>query len=111
MTLRNTLKEGPLSTIAFEIDPAVAFRRLKLQYAPAQPELRNELYSEFHALRFDGSLTIVDFNAKFNTIVSRLEGLGVKIAEIDQINHYFHVLEGHFPQWAERCKGLLRQEQ
>ena len=53
----------------------------------------------------------MDFNATFNTILSRLRGLGVEIAEIDQINHYFNVLERHFPQWAERCKSLLRQQQ
>lgn len=111
LTLRNTLKDGPMATIAFETDPAVAYKRLRLQYAPAQPVLRDELYREFHSLRFDGSTTVVDFNAKFNTIVSRLRGLGVEIAEIDQINHYFNVLESHFSQWAERCKGLLRQEQ
>jgi hypothetical protein len=111
LTLRNTLKDGPLATIAFETDPTVAYKRLRLQYAPAQPVLRDELYREFHSLRFDGSTTVVEFNAKFNTIVSRLRGLGVEIAEIDQINHYFNVLESHFSQWAERCKGLLRQEQ
>ena len=53
----------------------------------------------------------MDFNARFNTLLARLSALGVKIAEIDQINHYFNVLESHFSQWAERCKGLLRQEQ
>jgi hypothetical protein len=111
LTLRNTLRNGPLDTIAYETDPAAAYKRLRLQYAPAQPVLRDELYKEFHSLRFDGSTTIVDFNARFNTIVSRLRGLGVEIAEIDQINHYFNVLEGQFSQWAERCKGLLRQEQ
>jgi hypothetical protein len=111
LTLRNTLKEGPLSTIAFETDPAVAYKRLRLQYAPTQPILRQDLYREFHSLQFDGSITIVDFNAKFNTIVTRLRGLGVEIAEVDQINHYLNILESHFPQWAERCKGLLRREQ
>ena len=53
----------------------------------------------------------MDFNARFNTLLARLSTLGVKIAEIDQINHYFNVLESHFSQWAECCKGLLRQEQ
>ena len=53
----------------------------------------------------------MDFNAQFNSIVGRLRSLGVEIAEIDQVNHYFFVLESHFPQWAERCKSLLRQEQ
>ena len=110
LTLRNTLKDGPLSTIAFETDPVIAYRRLRLQYAPAQSTLRHDLYHEFHSLQFDGSTTIVDFNAKFNTIISRLRGLKVNIAKINQINHYFNVLKPHFPQWAERCKGLLQRE-
>ena len=111
LTLRNTLKDGPLATIAYETDPAAAYKRLRLQYSPTQTVLRDELYRQFHSLQFDGSTTIVDFNAVFNTIICRLHGLGVEIAEIDQINHYFKVLESHFPQWAERCKGLLRREQ
>ena len=111
MTLRNTLKPSPLSTITFELDPAEAFKRLRIQYAPSQSTLRDSLYKEFHFLKFDGSTTIVEFNAKFNTLVSRLIGLGVRIAEIDQINHYFNVLESQFSQWVERCRGLLRQEQ
>lgn len=111
LTLRNTLKDGPLATIAYETDPAVAYKRLRLQYAPSQPALRDDLYRQFHSLRFDGSTTIVDFNARFNSVIGRLRSLGVEIAEIDQVNHYFFVLESHFPQWAERCKSLLRQEQ
>ncbi|KAK4205870.1 hypothetical protein QBC37DRAFT_245310, partial [Rhypophila decipiens] len=33
LTIRNTLKEGPLSTIAYETDPAVALNTLINQYA------------------------------------------------------------------------------
>ena len=69
LTLRNTLKDGPLATIAYETDPAVAFKRLKLQYSPALPVLREDLYRQFHSLQFDGSTTIVDFNATFNILI------------------------------------------
>src|SRR5512140_857730 len=111
LTLRNTLKEGPLATIAFETDPAVAYLRLQQQYSPAQSTLRHRLYNEFHSLQFDGSLSIVDFNAKFNTLATRLNALGAGIAESDQINHYFSILEGSFPQWSERNRALLRREE
>ncbi len=76
LTLRNTLKEGPLSTIAFLTEPAEAFKLLRAQYAPAQASLRDSLYREYHNVRFDGSTTIVDFNARFNTLVNRLRAPG-----------------------------------
>ena len=97
LTLRNTLKDRPLATIAYETNPAIAFKRLKLQYSPALLVLREDLYRQFHSLQFDGSTTIVDFNATFNTILSRLRGLSIKITKIDQINYYFNVLERYFP--------------
>lgn len=68
------------------MDPATAYKCLQIQYAPTQLVLQNDLYTQFHRLQFDGSTTIVDFNAQFNTIINRLRGLGVDIAEIDQIN-------------------------
>jgi len=72
-----------LTTIAFEEDPATAFKRLQAQYAPQQTVLRNELYQQFHSLRFDGSTTVVDFNAQFNTLVARLQALNVVIQPTD----------------------------
>lgn len=98
LTLRNTIKEGPLATIAFEVDPAEAFLRLQAQYAPQQTVLRNELYSQFHSLKFDGSTSVVDFNALFNTLVSRLSTLKVEIQDEEQLSVYFAALEAHFPQ-------------
>jgi hypothetical protein len=59
--------------------------RLRLQYAPTQQALRDDLYRQFHSLQFDGSTTVVEFNARFNTIIGRLRGLGVNIAETDQM--------------------------
>ena len=96
MSIRDTLKDGPLSTITFETDPRTAYKHLVRQYAPTQTTLQDTLYRDYHNLRFDGSLTVVDFNAKFNTLVFQLRTQGVNIEEIDQINHYFNVLESHF---------------
>ncbi|KAM7182542.1 hypothetical protein V8F33_014231 [Rhypophila sp. PSN 637] len=86
LTLRNTLKEGPLNTIAYETDPAVAFTRLKAQYEPTQLALRTKLLQADNDLKFNGGLTIVDFNAQFNTPIARLRGLGVEFAQQDQLS-------------------------
>ncbi|KAM7182561.1 hypothetical protein V8F33_014218, partial [Rhypophila sp. PSN 637] len=111
LTLRNTLKSEPLATIAYETDPGVVFTRLHTQYAPIQSTLRTELWKEFHRLQYDGSMGLVAFNAKFNTLATRLKGLGSVIQEIDQLNFYFDIMEPHFPQWAERSRAALRHEQ
>lgn len=83
---------------------------LQGQYAPQQSVLRAELYRQFHSLKFDGSTTIVDFNALFNTTVARLSTLKVEIQEAEQLSTYFAALETPFPQWTERCRALIRQE-
>ena len=108
MTIRNTLQEGPLSTISNLTSPVEAFTNLKTQYGPSQGQLREQLYKEFHALHFDGSLSIVDYNAHFNTLVQRLGLANVAIQEVDQLNHYFNTLEAQFPSWVERCKAVVR---
>ena len=72
MSIRDILKDGPLSTIAFETDPGTAYKYLIRQYAPTQTTLRDTLYRDYYSLYFNGSLTIIDFNAKFNTLIFQL---------------------------------------
>jgi hypothetical protein len=105
LVLRRTIADGPLATISYITDPAIAFRKLQQQYQPGAIAHRALLYSEFHSIQYTQG-TIVDFNAKFLALISRLKGLGVNLATQDCINQYFKALQQHFPQWVERARGF-----
>jgi hypothetical protein len=98
MLIRDSLGEGPQKHIAWAKGPSEAYTLLTQQYAMSADLQRDSLYREFHSLNFSeytGSL--VDFNAKFNSLLFRLRNVGASLQEVDTVNLYMKALEKSFP--------------
>ena len=99
MLLRDSLKANPQATIAWIQSPKEAYILLGEQYSYSLGLQRDSLYRDFHSLTFSGHPSnLAAFNAKFNSLISKLQLAGATVEPIDQINQYLAALEKAFPQ-------------
>ena len=108
MLLRDSLSSSPQAAIAWISGPAEAYKLLKDQYSHSMGLQRDSLYREFHSLKYASGTNLAEFNARFNSLISRLHLAGAQIEPTDLINQYLGSLERAFPQWAERLRGTIR---
>jgi hypothetical protein len=97
MLLRDSLSLGLQAAIAWISGSLEAYRLLKDQYSYSIGLQRDSLYREFHSLQYTSSTNLAKFNARFNSLFSRLRLLEAQIEPTNLINQYLGSLEKAFP--------------
>jgi hypothetical protein len=108
LLIRQNLTEEPLSLIFDETDPFKALATLKSAYEGTGPVLRQNLYLEFHSIKFEHYNFLTGFISTFKTYLSKLLNVGAKIEDIDQKTVFIAALTNSYPVWAERQRSALR---
>ena len=71
--IRQSLSEKPLSLVLTEKDPGILLSQLKASYEGTGPVLRQQLYPQFHQLKFENYKTTIQVISEFEDILTRLE--------------------------------------
>ena len=97
MLIKDSVTERPLSSISWCINPFSAITILINNYSLSDDLQKDALTRELNAIKFSTFKgTLIEFNAKFNSIIDRLKFTKVDNL-INSINRYFQALEGFFP--------------
>ena len=84
LLIRQNLTNEPLSLIFDELDPYKALSTLQSAYQGTGPVLRQQLYLEFHTIKFENYNSLNEFISSFKSYLSKLLNVGAKIDDIDQ---------------------------
>jgi hypothetical protein len=108
LIIRQNLTEEPLSLIFDKTDPFDALSTLSASYQGTGPVLRQQLYLEFHGIRFEYYNSLNEFISAFKGYISKLSNVGAKIDDIDQKTIFIAALAASYPIWADRQRSALR---
>ena len=86
MLLIDSLFLSPQAAIAWISGPLKAYKLLKDQYSHSIGLQKDLLYREFHSLKYTSGTNLAEFNARFNSLFSRLRLLRAQIEPTDLIN-------------------------
>src|SRR6266566_2032832 len=109
MLLKDNCSSSPQTALTWQIAPAATYKLFVQQYSHSPKLLRDSLSRQYQALNFnsyEGSLA--DFNATFNSVVTRLTLSRLNIDPVDKVNQYLKSLEAVFPSWAKRQRSSLK---
>jgi hypothetical protein len=108
LLIRQNLTSEPLSLIFDESDPFKALGVLSSAFQGTGPVLRQQLYLEFHSMKFEDYRSLNGFISAFKSYISKLSSVGAKIDDIDQKTIFIAALAREFPVWADRQRSALR---
>ena len=102
LIVRQNLSDEPLSLIFDVTDPLQALDTLSASYEGTGPVLRQQLYIEFHNIRYEHYNSLNEFISSFKTYSKKLFNVGAKIEDIDLKTVFIAALSSSFPIWADR---------
>ena len=97
LIIRQNLTAEPLSLIFDTTDPYEALNTLKASYEGSGPVLRQQLYLEFHSIRYEHYKSLNEFISSFKAYTKKLSNVGAKIEDIDLKIVFIAALSASFP--------------
>jgi len=97
LIIRQNLNDEALSLIFDESDPFKALRTLFSSYQGNGPVLRQQLYLEFHGIKFEYYNSLNEYISAFKGYTTKLSNVGAKIDDIDQKTIFIAALSRYYP--------------
>ena len=83
LIIRQNLLAEPLSLVFDSTDPLEVLNTLSASYEGTGPVIRQELYMDFHTIKYEHYKSINEFISAFKTFTLKLSNVGAKIDDIN----------------------------